>query len=670
MLSYNGTLDHTRWDSNTLLPQLDPRYNNVVPNIVFHPQFSQEVVAMVAGQIRVRAEKGLNKSPLHNALYNLLSMNGFNNQDFANAVYYATNLAAYIMFDGRRDRNYSFERALSIVLKGYMGLVLDSNPHLYQITDANITGAVQQNYQIFKDALRDVNSYMTAINNQSQQGYQQPQQPMHNDAYSQAQQPRQVQQPTPVRNVQLNGPRVVTPGAGGYGDNNTTAYAHSAADQLAQQSSQQIKEWGTSNPSNIDVEKVKAMETIPERTDIPKHIDDVVFDPQHYMPDHFSLNLKRPYDVIHIPGGSRLELAHKSRLRITKDNTILYDSCVDPTVFCHYFLIWADGTIQDYFAPWEEGMEYIKHELDTMLRGVNIKPKGEMLTSSRVVINGHEEALTVSQVKAQYGDDITENDVMAHPLFIEQTVITSSHCEDEDTAQRVILDELGWEETVDEIPSHIYMTEQIHPISVSKETEDRLFALRTASSLKGVAEGLKELLKDDLIDLRTFRLINERFTQELNSALRNNMAVDDIILHSFVSDYDELINIFKTEEQFDGFDVLIESKCSRIIESALCLRVVEEEDGEDNLFIVDQQINYRVGFELARLANVTRVNEARLISSYTSPNLAKLSINFIEEAKTKRKLPGKLFIVTSDGVYLEVLAGWLGSKNFLIRRVS
>ena len=42
MLSYNGTLDHTRWDSNTLLPQLDPRYNNVVPNIVFHPQFSQE----------------------------------------------------------------------------------------------------------------------------------------------------------------------------------------------------------------------------------------------------------------------------------------------------------------------------------------------------------------------------------------------------------------------------------------------------------------------------------------------------------------------------------------------------------------------------------------------------------------------------------------------------
>lgn len=683
MYQANGQFfSHEGWDQRTMLNQPTPEANNVFPQVIECPPLAQGTSRLVSSHIRFRLEQGLNKSPVHIATYNMFSQSMWQNQTFTDATYYATNLIAYMITTQGTQGQEAFNKAVAYVCIGYLARVLETHQHLYQITPPDIVQKLSGASQKLQQIIQDVNGYVQQMQSgQMPGGHMQGQHPHGglpaNNLGGAVNHAGRVHQQQPVQpyhqTAQVNGPRVHQPGSTGQGSGYSPPSSAAFHRQPAEPANQQvIEEWGSSNMNKTAVEPQPAQQTVlDDRTDVPQSIEEVVFDPYHYIPQGVNIDPQRPYDKIHVPGGIELVLAHKSKFVPSKNDVAIYPLCVDPSVYCHYYLVWPDGFVQDYFVEWNDDMLYIQHELNAELRGAHIKPDGKLTKNSRHVSQVIDAPKSTKELKSRFGDDIEEHHVLEQPLFVEETFITSSRMEDEETVLQAIKADLGWEEPVDEVPAHIYMTEQLHPIEVDKEAEDRLFALMTAESIKGVVWGLKELLKDDLISLRVYRFINERFTDVVNNVLRDNMSLDDFKLGSFVNDYEELLDIFKSETQYDGMDVILEGKASKVIQLAMPLRLVEgeEEDDSDRLYIVDQQINYRVGFELTQLADLVKTDEAKLISSYSTPNLSKLVVSFIKDAKQKRGLPGRMQIITADGVYLEILIGWLGDNNYLIKRL-
>lgn len=687
MLQNNGQFfPHEGWDQRTLMQQCDPNANDVFPNVLECPPIQQGTSRLVASHLRFRLERNLGKSPLHNAAYNMFSMNMFNNKTFTDATFYATNFIGFVTTSQGMPAQEAFNKGVAFVLLGYIASVLESHPHLYNITDPNVVNNLNGCVQRLNGIMSDVNGYVQSVqqggmnqmghNNMGHNNMNIPANTM-GGASAYMRQPQRVPQ-SAIQQAQgaVNGPRVrqagSTGGGGHYQPPSSAAFTREVESPV---NNQIIEEWGsnsmnTNSQINNTVEEPAAL--LDDRDDIPTDITEIVFDPYHYQPPGVTVDMERPFDVIYIPGGSKLVLAHTSKLTPSKNDVSQYPLCVDPSEFCHYYLIWPDGFIQDYFVGWTDDMRYIQHEINAELRGANIPSEGKLTKNSRHVSITLDDPKTVSELKTIYGEDIKEHHVLEQPVFIEETIITSSRLEDEDTVLSTIKSELNWVEPVDDIPSHVYLTEQLHPIEVEKEAENRLFMLMTADSLYGVSMGLKELLKDDLISIRVYRFINERFTKEINLALRDNLADDDLTVGSFVNDYKELLEIFRSEDQYEGLDVILEGKREKIIQQAMSLRLVEgeKEDEPDTLYVVDQQINYRVGFELAELADLVKVNEAKLISTYSTPNLSKLVISYIKDAKQKRKLPGRMYLITADGVYLEILIGWLGEMNYLIKRLA
>lgn len=727
---------HDSWDQNTMLSNL-PDSNNVFPQVQEGPGINPGTSRIVASHLRAKWQSALGKSPLHNVAYNMMAHNGFNNPEFTHAVHYATNFISFLITVQNEDPNSAFNKALSHIYKGYIAIALTRQPYLAQMLNQGPLQEAQNSGVLLASLIRDVDTFMNGLQQQqpmqNNMGYQQPmnnnmgyQQPMNNNMGYQSPinnsvgagyQPRTNNhviggnsavaaatqggnnQQRPVQQTVSNGPRSFQ-----HTQQNTNSAAPqtgviaSIYDHTTKNNNQgvippqgsTVQEWGTdtgvvnnnqqgSNPMNPATEQ--SFHDL-DRDDIPLEMEDIIFDPYNYIPPGVEIDDNEPYNVIYVPGGGRLEISFKSELKPTKNDIAAYPNAIQPDLFCKYYYQHPGGFVSEYITEWRDDMEYAKHQLIAELRGTDEKADGIMTTSSRLLAVTKEPPTTIQLLKSKYGDDIAETRILERPIFIEGVMIGSSRIEEEEVARQTLVDELKWWDETENLPAHIYMSETLHPLDLQGEAVDRLFALMTALTLEGLIRGLKELIRDDLLPLRTFRLINDRLTESLNRALHDNLSIDksDITITNFSNDYEELLNILRTEPEYEGMAEVLEPKAEKIIMDAMTLRLVpkveeeateeESEESEDNLFIVDQRINYRVGFELSELVNITTIDEAHLVSRANSPNLATLVDKYVAFARVEKKLPGRVYIITSDGVYLEVLIGWLGSNNLLIKRLK
>lgn len=688
-------------DERTIIDGL-PQSNNIFPNVQEPPNVPQGLSRALASELRTRFQNGLNRSPLHCLTYNIISENFFNNQVFGDAVYYATGFVGYVGDTQNMPLEEAAQKAIAYVAMGVLGQVLFSNNFLYNMMPGDQIPAIEEGGRRYANMIiPDVNDYM-ARNQNRNYGNQGGGMNLGGNgggaSYSRGggaapsnlggsaavlNQYNRREQRSPASAVRQNagqaGPRVHNhvPNTTG-SSNSTNGGLATAARQYnrvnnqtppeQEQTGPLIEQWG--GPEEVNTMTPSRQNEL-DRDDIPKNITEIVVDPYHFIPDGFAIDDDRPFDTIYVPGNITLVPAYQNpHLTVSKNDVCHWPAVVDPTMYCRFLLIWPDGFTQDFPVEWRPEMEYLKHEINDALRTAHLPDTGKLTTTSRMTAVAFAEPKTKEEIDdVRMNMDIDESELNEYPRVLSSIIIASSPMEEESLAWETMVEEFEIDQANDITPPYVYLTEELHPLTLSEEATGRLFALLTATSLPNLARGLIEMLKDGLLPLRYYRFINQRFTQVFNKALAENLCIEDLKLDNFVDDIGEMMEVLATDEAYDGTVKLLEARLSTIIELAMNLRQSEGDNG-DELFIVDQRIQYQVGFPLSKLSDLQVNDVPQLIMKSSSPTLSRLAMAFVSNIKRDRRLPGRPILITADGVYLEIIAGWLGEKNFLIKRID
>lgn len=683
-------------DERTYLQGL-PQSNNVVPDVYVGQHVPPTLSAAIAADIRTRFQNGINKTPLHTAAYNALADNFFQNGLFPDAVFYATNLAAFMVQSQGTPLQEAANTAVQYICLGLLGQILETHPHLKTMgINPQVLNDVTAAYQRLTGMIiPDVEDYVKRCQSGAFQGqgggglggsphsspYQGPGLSHHGQSALQQYNRPATPPPSPYqgRGQQAAGPRSVQQAPATTG--NGTQVNSGSTQQF-----ERLKMASTTPPASntqqwsggiiADTPPVEETPMDPranelDRDDIPTTPEKIVVDPYYFRPDHLPFDEERPWDVIYVPGGITLVPAHlHPDQAITKSDVSTHPVSMEPQRFCRYHLIWPDGFIQDFPVKWQDGMDYLKHELNDALRDAHLPEKGTYSTASRMTRQTFLAPKTSAEIDTLRQEDIDEKDLVEYPRLLSTIVIASSQLEEEELAMQAMQDEFDLDIADDTLPAVMYLSEQIHPMDVVTECQERLFSLLTSSSLIHCAEGLKSLLQDDLLPLRYYRFLNQRLTQAMNLALKDNLSIDDLSIDNFVEDITELMSVIDENEAYEGVGAILERKYTRVIERAMALRQNASDEEEDEFLVLDQAINYQTGFTMDQLADLKIDGDAQLIQSSTSPSLAKLVSSFVKTVKQDRKLPGRLILISADGIRLEVFAGWLGDNNFMIKRLD
>jgi hypothetical protein len=100
------------------------------------------------------------------------------------------------------------------------------------------------------------------------------------------------------------------------------------------------------------------------------------------------------------------------------------------------------------------------------------------------------------------------------------------------------------------------------------------------------------------------------------------------------------------------------------------LRIEEDEDGTYQLYLVDEYINIQTGWTSNQLVSLNLNDEPALVSKATHPKIHRVLTEALERHHKTDSLVGKqLRVITSDGIYLEAMTGWLVAKSLLVKKI-
>ncbi len=733
-MSYQANTGHhqlpvpyDRIDQNTFNQSL-PQGNDVFPPVTPPPGLDQQIMTQVASLFRTRLQNSAGKTPIHVFAYNLLSQNYFQNQRYLHWMQRTMDFTAFLIRAQNKPPQEAVEKAVNYIYTGMLAMIAGEFPGIVQVLDQGVYNDLLAAGRDLEAINQDVQGFMQAPQGgpPQQAGYGQPSpqmgygggpQPGPTMAYGQpagqqlppvsasgggfnqpqpnlggavAPQPYQVGQP----NVGYNHPQPAgpmstsTPARGRYADEPVVSQptppqpAPTAAPAPSQP--QPTSTWTAGQPvsspmANIQVPNFgNATQVPPQQPEaasmmsdqaVPRTVEEI--DLLAYVDLHGS---ERPYDEVHIPGGVVARPAHLSGWKRTRSDAKPYAIAYDPRTYILFHVKWPDETVEALLVEYVsvKTMDYLKHEIDTRLRGEKIRPEGKVIPTHHKMIDFDADPQPVEEVKHALDEGLMDKDAL-RPVILDGMFTASSDLENEETALEQVAEQLGLSrDELTRIPPHEYTSAKMHPLHIPEEGQNRLKALATTESLTGLAGGLVEAVNDGVLSRRYFRFFDERLTRMVNAALADNLGLEQVNIDSFVEDIEDLFE-YLNDNLGSEFVTVLNDRTKGLLRLWLSLRHEEDEEGVDEsiLFLADEYTNLQLPWTNEELASLNLSDEPVLLSPTTHPRIMRVVKELIRRHDKNGTLLGRHFrLITADGVYLSVIRGWLVQDAVLLKRLN
>lgn len=700
---------YDRWDETTVNPNL-PHGNDVWPQIRLPPSITGEMAGQAVTEFRTLAQSRLGSTPLHNLAYNLLSQNHFNNNTFTEWCQRAVDFAEFLMVAQPQGGGSPISKAVHKLYFGFLAVTGGTYPDVVNMLRQEVAAELNRAGGELQDILYDIQQFQ-------QQG-RRPAPPQYGGYGQQAAPPSMpwAQQPQ----QQMGGGRggqlpPVQTGGHGYGYNAQRApvgnmspapYQPSGGQRPPQYSSpvsegprptggryadEPVESWNAAKPtpkaspndwvSGNQTTMASPVPTVDEGT-APLTVDDVDMNPWEMVPAGVTINSERPFDHFYNAGGVEIKPAHSSGWTRTTGHTRPYAQGYDPKQHCMFHVKWPDGVVEEKLTEWSHDMNYLKHELDDTLRGMKLKPTGRVVASTHSIVDydGLPESTDQQILEAVVKGPLdTQSEV--NPVVVDTLFSTSSELENEQAARANVIAELHLDEDTDVVPAYEYVSGKLYPIMVSESTERTLLDLVAKKSHVVLADGLRHMTESGDLAVRYYRFINDRLTTAFNGVLRDNLSMGNLTMDSYADDVEEMVAHIRVKYGAELVTV-INSQTQAFLKRHLNLAfeaVDEDDETEDETVITRQQlclfeecVNLQTRWSVEEIASVGLTHdEAVLISKTSHARLWEVMIAMIARNKEANNLPHcSLRLITADGVYYEVLRGWLVQDSVLLKKIK
>lgn len=683
-----------RWDQATFNHNL-PHGNDVYPPIQVPPNIDPNIVALTVAEYRKAAQDRVGRTPLHTLTYNLLAENYFNNQNMIQWCQRAVDFAEFLIVAQNNPPQTAAAKAAVKIYVGTLAVLGGQYPQVAQQLPPDVMQKLQVAGQELQDIFRDVQAFQAAgrrapAPQPAYGGYQAPvygggQLPPITPTYGQSYGYVPPAPPRPNPNqysvsgtyqshgIQTAAPQPMT----GSISSGPTSAGGRHIDPLPQ--AQPIESWST-GPTTTNKEAPQMNMAPPSYTEpsaqdtsnlpVPTSLDDIVIDPYHYLPAGTEVDALRPYDVIYNPGGVEIRPAHLTDWKWTKGDTQPYRSTYDPERYMAFLVKWPDGVVQEKIVELEPDMDYLKHETVEALRAAKFRPKGKVIPSFFKVVDNNQQARPVEEVKKELDEGLITTHELS-PVILNVNLTASTDTENEVEARHLVIEELGLDEDDQQVPAHEYTSVRVHPLEIKDEAIERLYVLSKSKDLVELATGLQELLEEGLISQRSLDLLNTRLTLGINRTLKEHMALGNLSIDSYVDEIEELLD-YLASKYGEELRTVLEGNA----ESFICkwMAIVEEENGEEDVpgrpLLAEMYNNFQVGWTSDQLGSLQLSSEPLLVSGATHPRIRKVLQAFLGRNHKAGRLRGyHMRVITADGVYLEVINGWLVSNSILLMKL-
>lgn len=623
------------------------------------------------------------------------------------------------------------EKAANHIHKGYLAMVFGETPMLNQ--NPQMSGYItelQQAAQVFNSLVMDIQRFKAGAFNQPQvMGYQQPTQM----AYGQPQTQNQygttgippiaaggmvgvpggyhTQQPYSASNFAVSQPaqpyQTVQPNHAPVIDNpgfDPGLYRHDLKMEAAPlnfnlasptpvNTLAPTDSWGSgiaespqSTPPKVAVMQNNSVETVynPHKADyatvdprythhprmedleIPIGQDDIKVNPFNYIPAGVVLDFNRPWDRFYAPGGIVIERADTTKFKLTKGDVAPYKSVYNPKRYCRFFAKWPDGLVVEVFAPWSDDpemkMDYLKHETNESLKEQEALRRKARLNEVTVAEMTSGKVVPLAAVAEVIKDESVTELKNISPVLIDEIIYDLPDLEAEQKAVEIIREQIG--DTVDAVPAHRYLTVNRTKVAIDDDVADVLLKLKNTDDLRIIGSKLKELVNDGLISVRTMQYFNNRLTKEINEVSQVGLSIEDYNIVDFVQYIDEYLEYFGGINK--GLVACMQGAINSIAGRAFNL--IKENDA---WYVQDERTNIQLGLDSIELGNMEIGDTATRIC----PLVDNAIIQLVKDALTYNQDNDKrdvirIRLITSDGVYLDVIRGRLKTGAMLINRVA
>lgn len=668
-----------RWDSNTVNPQL-PHHNDVWPQLTPPVNIDQQMMYAGVVQFRTFAQNRLNRTPLHIVFYNLLAANYFNNSLFPHWCQRVVDFTEYLVVCQNETLDNAVSKAVTrMYMTGLAFVLSDYNDLATYLSQPEITelqnwltefAALEQDLRAFHQGGRRP---MTQPTMHPQMWGSQPQ------PYAQ-QGSRQLppvgmgapHQRAPVSMSVPSGPAPYIPpaqsgGSGRYLDDVVKTTDIPKTSQGFWTTADEPKPTPVSSMSETVPVSIQEDPSLP----VPRDLDEVVIKPGYYTPQGITTDPKRPYDQLFNPGGVEIKPAHLSGWTRSRSDTTPYSMSYDPTQFVLFHVKWPDGVVQEKIIPWGSDMDYLKHEIDSELRSFKIDPdaQGKVVYNKHKIIDIDESAVTAGHA-AEYLDHWLDVESELAPVILDNAFGSSTDMENERDARRVLLNRLGLDEDVERIPAYEYVSAFVYPMEIDEYASQRLNDLEHTPLLVNIGSVLRAMLADGSLPVRYYRFLNDRLTKGMNSVLADNLSMSNLSIDNFVDDVEALVK--HVYEHFGTEEVeLLDKNAGNLAKRWLSVGTAEVINDEPmKAVVMDQYVNLQTSWEYSEIASVNLTKEPVLISEGTHPKFHRVVKDLVERCKERDQLKTHTVrLITTDGVYLKVISGWLVKDALLIKKV-
>lgn len=684
-------LPHDSYDPATFNGNL-PAQNDKVPQLNWS-QFYQQPAAQQMGLFAIASFRALlqsrvQRSALHCFAYNIISQHGFQNQQWTEWCQRVIDFAEFLVVRQQNQGQAAAEKAATQLMSCYYGAVIQAYPVLQQMIGQDLIQPLNQAIGHFQKIQIDLNAYKqgsgmnmnqmaVGIQNHFQQGggVNVMGQPMNMGGGNQLPPVHQnmAVNSSAQMNVSTNQFQIQQSSAASVGSNYDIEPVHAKAlaptsewnsgtDYPVADTAQQPKQ----EPAQMQIHAQAAGIVFHDSGQpVPLSVEDVVLDPNYYVPHGFVVDVARPYDVIYSPGGIESRPAHlvtnQPEWKITRGNDNPYVYLVNPAEGLRVYVKFPDGVVKETVLEWNEMMDYLRHELDADLRAAATRPNGVIKTTAMPISKFGGETLDIIEAKAQ----LKLNGENA-PVFIPVEFEACTHLENEHEARQEVIRVLELEADAT-IPAHEYLSRHMHFLDVG---EDGFIGLRDALGSKCLitcAKTIKFLLETGKLSARSYRFLNERLTNEVNNFMSDSLSMG-VKIDSFTDEVGELLDYLLGKYGKEIQQLLINASRDILTRS---IDVQETQDSQENVVysVVDRYLNMQLGWTAEEISDGQLTEKAQLISKVSHPVFVDALKGIFKRHEIKILSERRLRLISADGVYMTVIRGHLIKDALLIKRM-
>lgn len=656
-----------------------PNGNDVWPALSVPQGMPNEVVRGVVVTIRSLAQSRATKTPVHCFGFNMLSLPAgqgapwFSGPLFQQKCQEAVNFAHYLMLRQGSQPQHAAELAGTKLYLATLAQLVAQYPVITQIQgvdQATIQG-IQQAYQEYQAICNDVNQFRMVMNAAPMGGV-----PVGNMAPSNI----GISQYT-VGSVAQAG-SAPQANVGGSSVSTTGVYM---GDEFGIE--EKPKSWTAGQP--LTQAKPAAPAPKPEAPkqataqyeehnfNAPQTVDDIVLDPFHYIPGGFEVDKARPFDRFRNPGGVEIRPAYQAKdWKRTSGDDQPYAYLVDPNRFIIFYAKWPDGRVKEIYVSTENRpeMSYLLHEIDEQRRAKAYQPKGEVVPSTMKMIDLDAQIQPIEKVKEQLDEGLAQKGEL-DPVILDTVFSGSSDMENEVNAREEVVQTLGLEPT-DPVPAHEYVSTRLQALDIDDETFRTLDKLRTSDSMSLSAMGLKELIDKGKLSPRIVRFLNERLCGVINTYMKDSMGIEGLKINDFIEDAPQVAQYLAAKRGGD-FGKVFNDSVSVMLNRGFNMAhtdIIDENNPDaapiTRYGVLDEYVNFQLSWSSAELLSLNINTEAVLVSKLTHPAITAVLRSMLERAKAQDILKRVyLRLITSDGVYYEVISGKMVQGALLLKKV-